>query len=99
MSTEKTESLSKEFQRAAELINQLNLVQTLDDIPCEHVPRTTHQHSERSVRITLRKDMVRNAHIGVDGDYQPLMYSGGSPLLIDEPCIILRQNPHTTDGE
>ena len=97
MSTQKTESLSKEFQRAAELINQLNLVQTLDDIPCEHVPRTTHQHSERSVRITLRKDMVRNAHIGVDGDYQPLMYSGGSPLLIDEPCISLRQNPNRTN--
>ena len=97
MSSQKTQSLSHEFERAAELINQLNLVQTLDDIPREHVPRTAYQHSKRSVRLTLRKDMIRNAKIGVDGDYQPLMYSGGSPLLIDEPCIILRQNPHTTN--
>ena len=97
MPTQKTESLSKEFQRAAELVTQLNLVQTLDGIPCEHVPRTAYQHSKRSVRITLRKDMIRNAQIGVGGDFQPLMYSGGSPLLIDEPCIILRKNPHTNN--
>jgi len=39
MSTEKTQSLADEFVRAADLIDQLNLVQTLDDIAAEHVPR------------------------------------------------------------
>lgn len=97
MSTQKTESLSHEFERAAELINQLNLVQTLDDIHCEHVPRTAYQHSKSSVRVTLRKDMIRNAQIGVDGDYQPLVYAGGAPLVVDEPCVILRQNPNRTN--
>ncbi len=97
MSAEKTQLISDEFERAAELVNQLNLVQTLEDIPGEHVPRTAYTHSSSSVRLTLRKDMLRNAKIGVDGDYQPLVYAGGAPLVIDEPCIILRQNPHTTN--
>jgi len=97
MSQQKTQSLVEDFARAADLLDQLNLVQTLDDIPSEHVPRTAYSHSSRSVRLTLTKDMVRNARIGVDGDYQPLVYAGGAPLVVDEPCVILRQNPHTTN--
>jgi len=97
MSTEKTQSLADEFVRAADLIDQLNLVQTLDDIAAEHVPRKAIDHSGQSVRLTLRKDMVRNAQIGVDGDFQPLVYTGGGPLVVEEPCVIIRSNPHSTN--
>ena len=97
MNRQKTQSLSDEMARAADLLDQLNLVQTLEDIPGEHVPRTAYAHSAGLVRLTLRKDMVRNAHIGVEGNYQPLVYAGGAPLVIDEPCVILRKNPHTNN--
>jgi len=39
--------------------------------------------------------MVRNAQIGVDGDFQPLVYTGGGPLVVEEPCVIIRSNPHS----
>ena len=97
MSTQKTQSLADDFVRAADIIDQLNLVQTLDDIPCEHVPRTAWSHSSKSVRLTLNKDMVRNAEIGVGEDFQPLLYAGGGPLVVDEPCVIIRSNPHSTN--
>lgn len=95
MSSHKTQTVAEEFARAAELFEQLNLLRTLDDIPREHVPRTASRHSSSSVRATLSADMVRNANIGVGGDYQPLVYAGGAPLVVDEPCVILRPNPHT----
>jgi len=95
MSGQKTESLADEFAAAADLIDELSIVQTIEDIPGEHIPREPYSHSKSSVRMTVTKDMVRNAEIGVDGCYQPLVYAGGAPLVVDEPCIILRPNPHT----
>jgi len=95
MSQKQNAEFAEEFARAVGLVDDISLLQTLDDIPCEHVPRTTHDHSAGLVRLTLRKDMVRNASIGVEGDYQPLVHCGGGPLVVDEPCIILRPNPHT----
>ena len=94
MSQQKTQSVANDLARAAELIEQLNLVRTLDDIPCEHVPRTASRHSSSSVRATLAADMVKDADIGVDGAYQPMLYAGGAPLVVDEPCVILRPHPH-----
>jgi len=99
MSAQTTESLAEEFARAADMIDQLIGLQTLDDIHGEHLPRTAYDHSANSVRLTVRKDMIRNAHIGVDGDYQPLVYAGGAPLVVDEPCVILRQNPHSNNEQ
>ena len=95
MSQQQTGSFAEEVARAAGLVDDIGLLQTLDDIPCEYVPRSTHDHSKGLVRLTIKKDMVRNASIGVEGDYQPLLYTGGGPLVVDEPCIILRPNPHT----
>ena len=95
MSQKQNAEFAEEFARAVGLVDDISLLQTLDDIPCEYVPRTTHDHSAGLVRLTLRKDMVRNASIGVEGDYQPLVHCGGGPLVVDEPCIILRPNPHT----
>jgi len=86
-----------ELGRAADMLDQLNLVQTLDDIPTEHVPRKISENSSGTVRLTLRKDMVLNADLGVNGDYQPLVFTGGGPLVVDEPCVIIRSNPHSND--
>jgi len=47
----------------------------------------------------LSVDMVRNANIEPNGSYQTLLYSGGAPLVIDEPCIILRQHPAAGDRD
>ena len=93
MSGQKTQTVADEFARAAELIEQMGLVRTLDDIPCEHVPRQASRHSSSSVRATIAADMIKDADIGVGGAYQPCIYAGGAPLVIDEPCIILRRHP------
>jgi len=97
MNGQTPESLAEEFARAADMLDDLIGLQTLDDIHGETLPRTAYDHSANSVRLTVRKDMIRNAHIDVDGDYQPLVYAGGAPLVVDEPCVILRQNPHNNE--
>ena len=97
MSRQKTQTVADELSRAAELIDELNLLRTLDDIPCEHVPRTVSRHSESSVRATLATDMVRNAEIRPGDAFQPMVYAGGAPLVIDEPCVIIRQHPSATN--
>ena len=94
MSGQKTQTVADELARAAELLDELNLVRTLDDIPCEHVARRASRHSSSSVRATITNDMIKDAEIGVEGAYQPMLYAGGAPLVIDEPCVILRAHPH-----
>jgi len=84
---------------AAEIVDEMHLVRTIDEIPREHRPRTATQQNGSSVKATLSIDMVRNASIDPDGSYQPLLYSGGAPLVIDEPCIILRQHPAAGDRD
>ena len=81
----------------AEIVDEMHLVRTIDDIPREHRPRTATQQNGSSVKATLSIDMVRNASIDPDGIYQPLLYSGGAPLVSDEPCIILRKHPAVGD--
>ena len=53
MSAQTTESLAEEFARAADMIDQLIGLQTLDDIHGEHLPRTAYDHSANSVRLTV----------------------------------------------
>jgi|GEM_PF-1867011 len=84
---------------AAELIDEMNVVRTIDDIPREHRPRTATRKNGSSVTATLSIDMVRNASIEPDGSYQPLLYSGGAPLVVDEPCVIIRQHPAAGDPD
>ena len=94
MNGQKTKTLADEMSRAAELIDELGLLRTIDEIPCEHKPRRPVRHSGRSVRVTITTDMAKDADIGVDGPYQPCIYSGGAPLVVDEPCVILRPHPN-----
>ena len=93
MNRQKTQTVAEEFSRAAELIEQLGLVRALDDIPCEHVPRQATRHTSASVRLTVAADMIKDADIGVGGAFQPCLYTGGAPLVVDEPCVILRPHP------
>jgi len=93
MTAQKPQTVAEEFSRAAELIEELGLLRTLEDVPCEHVPRHASRHSSSSVRATVSTDMVKDAEIGVGGAYQPCIYAGGAPLVIDEPCVILRPHP------
>lgn len=95
MSGQQTHTVLDEFERAADqMLDGLNLVQTLDDIHCEHVPRTATPHNSTSVRATIDVDMIKDVNIGVGGAYQPMVHVGGGPLVVDEPCIILRAHPH-----
>ena len=94
MNAQKTQTVAEEFSRAAELIEELGLLRTLEDIPCEHAPRRASRHSSSSVRATIAADMVKDADIGVGGAYQPCIYAGGAPLVVDEPCVILRPHPN-----
>ena len=94
MNRQKTQTVAEEISRSAELIEELGLLRTLEDIPCEHVPRRASRHSSSSVRATIAADMVKDAEIGVGGAYQPCNYAGGAPLVIDEPCVILRPHPN-----
>ena len=99
MNRQKTQTLADEMARAAEMIDEMGLIRTVDDIPCEHSPRHPVRQSGRSVRVTVGVDMVKDAEIGTDGAYQPCLYAGGAPLLVDEPCVILRPHPNGGGGD
>lgn len=72
---------------------------TLENLSKKHKSRSISETRNGSHRVSLPRDFILDAGIEPGGDCQPLVYGGGSPLVVTDPCIIIRGHPGSEDND
>ena len=93
MSSSDATRAADDLARASEAVREMDAVVGLDDLSKRHRPRKLSPHSNSTVRAHIPLSMAIDGGMEASGNYQPLVYTGGGPLLIDEPCVIIRRFP------
>jgi len=99
MSSSDATRAADDLARASEAVREMDAVVGLDDLSKKHRPRTLSPHSNTAVRAHIPLSMALDGGMEVSGNYQPLVYTGGAPLLIDEQCVIIRKFPGSETDE
>jgi len=99
MSSSDARRAADELARASEALREIDAVVGLDDISKRHRPRKLSPHSNTTVRAHIPRSMAIDGGMEASGNYQPLVYTGGSPLIVDEPCVIIREFPGSESNE
>ena len=70
----------------------------LTELPRERKIRQIHKmKGKETYRTTLPPDYVYDAGLDHAMGFQSFIFKGGLPVVIDEPCIIIRPIPNGSD--